>query len=150
MVHFLKQRRIILIHHIDLIAGGAGERRLIRHAEHAGLLALVVIPFYQVGHHHIGRFLPQRLQIIDIVLHADDLRMLDMLINETLVGTAGVHNHLHIRLVDFFKAAERWRGAAVRQGDFAIGHHRMAQGEIFCPCRRLRYASHSDIKLIGF
>jgi hypothetical protein len=41
------------------------------------------------------------LQIIDIVLHADDLRMLDMLINETLVGTAGVHNH---RLISRWEA----------------------------------------------
>ncbi len=52
-------------------------------------LALVIVAFNQIGHHHIGRFLPQRLQVIDIVLHADNLRLLDVLIDKALVCAAG-------------------------------------------------------------
>ena len=113
LIHFLQQRRVIFTHHIHLVAGGAGEWRFVGNAEHAGLFALVIVAFNQIGHHHIGRFLPQRLQVIDIVLHADNLRLLDVLIDKALVCAARVDDHFHVRAVNFFQRTEPRGGLAV-------------------------------------
>ena len=74
---------------------------------------MVIVAFDQVCHHHIGCFLPQRLQIVDVVLYANDLRLLDMLIDKALVCAARVDDHLHLRAVNLRQRAEPRGGLAV-------------------------------------
>lgn len=80
MIRCPQYRRIILIHHLDLVAGYTGELHLVGQTECAWFIILVIAPF--------------------------DLHILDMFITKTLVSAARALDHLNIRLVDFLKAAK--------------------------------------------
>ena len=75
--------------------------------------------------------------------------MFEMSIDVALIGAARVNNHFHIGAVNLFQAAECRGRHTVRQGDFSVCHHRMAEGEIFSPFRGFSDTAHRNIKLIG-